>query len=304
MVAMRSKDPHLIKVMQQDKLKVFILTHGGSERLLELLSDSEIVEIVGVYVENAREPKRTFKQKFERSIRYDGYQATFKKLFAKFLGSQTEGAVELESVQHKQNKLAETSETLGIPLFKVDNYHSKETKETLRNLNADLGVLYGTNIIKKAVFQIPRLGSINIHQGLAPMYRGGPTVFWELFNGESEIGITIHFVAPKVDTGDLILQKALQLEYDFEKYGLDYERFLSDFRATLIDPSSEMMAEAIEQIAKGVERRTKQDINKGKRYRLPTKREKDELVKILRARSQGTRQLSKGKKITNESRIT
>ncbi len=272
--------------MQKEKLKIIILTHGGSERLLELLSESELVEVVGVYVEEARQPKRTFKQKLVRSVRYDGYLETVKKFSAKFWGTETDGAEELKAVQDKQKELEGIAEGLGIPLFRVKSYHSPETKRTLRNLNADLGILYGTNIIRKAVFQIPRLGSINIHQGLAPLYRGGPTVFWELFNGEKEIGITVHFVAPKVDTGDLILQKTLPLEYDFEKYDLDYERFLGDFRAILKEPSSKMMAEAVEQIAKREEQRTKQDTNIGKRYRIPSKREKDELVKILKKRKE------------------
>lgn len=270
--------------MPQEKLKVFILTHGGSERLLELLSENNSVEIVGVFVEKAKILKRTFKQKLERSIKYDGYLETFKKLSAKFLGGKTEGAEELEAVQNKQKELDEVAEKLNIPLFHVDNYHSEETKNTLKNLDADLGILYGTNIIRQSVFDIPKIGSINIHQGLAPIYRGGPTVFWELYNGENEIGITVHFVAPKVDTGDLILQKTLPFEYDFERYGLDFESFLSDFRATLIEPSSQMMAEAVEQIALGKEQRTKQDTSIGKRYRIPTKREKDKLVKILRKR--------------------
>lgn len=270
--------------MSQEKLKVFILTHGGSERLLELLSQSDLVEIAGVYVEKARTPKRTFKQKLKRSIKYDGYWETFKKFAGKFLGSETDGAEELKAVQDKQKDLDKTAEKLGVPLYHVDNYHSPETKRTLRNLDADLGILYGTNIIRKAVFQIPRLGSINIHQGLAPLYRGGPTVFWELFNGEKEIGITVHFVAPKVDTGDLILQKTLPLEYDFEKYGLNYDEFLADFRATLKEPSSVLMAKAIEQIAKGEETRAKQDISIGKRYRIPTKKEKDTMIRVLKER--------------------
>ncbi len=273
--------------MNQAKLKVFMLTHGGSERLLELLSGSDLVEIVGVYVEKARQPKKTFRQRFERSIKYDGYSETFKKLAAKVFGGETEGAEDLKSVQDKQLELDRTAGKLGIPLFHVDNYHSEETKNKLKNLDADLGILYGTNIIGKAVFEIPRMGSINIHQGLAPMYRGGPTVFWELFNAEKEVGITVHFVAPKVDTGDLILQKTIPLEYDFGKYGLDYESFLSDFRSTLIEPSTQMMAEAIEQIAQGTEQRTTQDTTLGKRYRLPVKREKDELVKILKERFRG-----------------
>jgi len=278
--------------MKKEKLKVFILTHGGCEGLLELLSESDLVEISGVYVEEIREPNRSFQQKIKRSIKYDGYWETLKKFSAKFAGGKTEGADELKEVQDKQRNLDKTAENLGITLIRVENYHSNETKEALRNLDADLGVLYGTNIIRKAVFQIPRLGSINIHQGLAPLYRGGPTVFWELFNGEKEIGITVHFVAPKVDTGDLILQKTLPLEYDFDRYELDYESFLTDFRIGLKEPSSQMMADAIEQIAKGEEKRTKQDTSIGKRYRIPTKKEKDELVRILRKRRNSSHAIS------------
>ena len=121
------------------------------------------------------------------------------------------------------------AEKLQIPLHKVENYHSEDAKKMLREANADLGILYGTNIIKEDVFSIPRLGSINIHQGLAPIYRGGPTVFWELFNGEKELGITVHFVAAKVDTGDIILQKTVPLDYDFSRYDLDYEEIFERF---------------------------------------------------------------------------
>lgn len=289
--------------MSEEKLKVFILTHGGSERLLELLSKSELVEITGVFVEKARTPKRSFQQKLLRSIKYDGYLETFKKFSGKFFGKQSDGAEELKAVQQTQKSLDKLAEKLGIPLYHVDNYHSPETKRDLRNMDADLGILYGTNIIRKRVFQIPKLGSINIHQGLAPLYRGGPTVFWELFNGENEVGITVHFVASKVDTGDLILQKTLPLEYDFEKYGLNYDEFLADFRVTLKEPSSQMMAEAVEQIARGEEQRTKQDISIGKRYRIPTKKEKNAMLKVLKKRFQGKKQNLKGSNLSNESRI-
>lgn len=269
--------------MSEKKLKVIVLTHGGAERLLELLVMLENVEIIGVYVETATEPNRSLKQKIERSIRYDGYFATFKK-FAKVFGGKSAGADELKSVRESQSDLEKAAEALKIPVFKVGNYHSEDTIKLLKAARADLGILYGTNIIKEPVFSIPRLGSINIHQGLAPIYRGGPTVFWELFNGEREIGITVHFVAAKVDTGDIILQKTLPLEYDFALYNLNYEDFLSDFRARLKEPSARLIAEAVGSIAEGKERRTKQDTSLGKRYRLPTKSEKDALLRVLKER--------------------
>ena len=269
---------------ERKNFKVVILTHGGANRLLELLFALDNIEIAGVYVETATEPNRSLREKIKRSIRYDGYLATIKKFSAKFVGGKTDGAEELKNVREGQKELIDFAERLQIPFYQLENYHSEESLNLLREANADLGILYGTNIIKEAVFSIPRLGSINIHQGLAPFYRGGPTVFWELFNDEKEVGITVHFVAAKVDTGDIIMQKTVPLEYDFSRYGLDYEKFLEDFRAELKEPSAQLIAQAVSLIADGKERRTKQDTTIGKRYRLPTKIEKDALLHVLKER--------------------
>jgi len=270
--------------MSEKKLKVIVLTHGGANRLLELLSAISTVEIAGVFLETKTEPQRTFKEKMNRSIRYDGYWATLKKFSTRFFGGETSGAGDLKTIRDKRNDLEKYAGDLKIPLYKVDNFHHETTLDLIKKTDADLGILYGTNIIKETVFSLPRLGSINLHQGLAPIYRGGPTVFWELFNGESEVGITIHFVAAKVDTGDIILQKTISLEYDYAHYDLDWERFLKDFRFSLKELSVQMIAEAVSSIADGAEQRMKQDTSLGKRYRLPTKTEKNALLRVLRKR--------------------
>jgi len=270
--------------MNGNKLKVVILTHGGANRLLELLAALEGIEIAGVYIETVTETPRSLKEKLKRSIRYDGYWATIKKFAVKIFGGANGGADELEMVRERQKDLEDLAETLNIPVYRVENYHAAPAITLLQKADADLGILYGTNIIKEEVFSIPKRGSINIHQGLAPIYRGGPTVFWELNNNEQEIGITVHYVAPKVDTGDIILQKTLPLHYDFSRYQLDYENFLDDFRASLKEPSAQLIAEAVKLIADGKEQRIKQDTTLGKRYRLPTKAEKDALSRVLKQR--------------------
>ncbi len=270
--------------MTEKKLKVAILTHGCPNRLLELLSALETVEIVGIFVETAASPQRSLRQKIKRSIRYDGYAATLKKVSVKLSGGTTGGVDELETIRESQASLKEFADSLGIPFYYVENYHSQLAMDLLLGADADLGILYGTNIIKESVFSIPRLGSINLHQGLAPFYRGGPTVFWELYNDEKELGITIHYVAAKVDTGDIILQKTLPLEYDFARFGLNFEEFLADYRTSLIEPSINSLSESVYLISVRQETRTLQDTSLGKRNRLPMKKEKDELVRLLRER--------------------
>ncbi len=83
--------------MSEKKLKVVVLTHGGANRLLELLSASDEIEIAGVFLENAIEPQRNFKQKIKRSIRYDGYLATAKKFSAKLFGRRERGRRGIEN---------------------------------------------------------------------------------------------------------------------------------------------------------------------------------------------------------------
>ncbi len=266
------------------KLRVLILTHGGLERLIALLVKNENVEIVGVYLEQPVENKRSFKEKLKRSFKYDGYLATVLKFFAIISGTKTDGRREFERAIDNRESVAEFCRLLDVRTVVVDCFSGTDFKQLLQNEDADLGILYGTNIIRPSVFSIPEMGSINIHQGLAPYYRGGPTVFWELFNGEDQVGITVHFVAPEVDTGEIVLQKTVPLNYDFEKYGLDYEEFLKDFRASMVEPSAELMARAVDLIANGDEERTVQDISIGKRYRLPTRKEKARLIRRLRRR--------------------
>ena len=268
-------------------LRVIIFTHGGAEALVNRLLNLPEVEIGGILVEPARKPERSLSARLRRSLKYEGFYATVRKLVSSVFSRSAGGEV-LERINEKQSLLEKFASENQIPFHRVDDYHSQSSLDLIRSLRADLGILYGTNIIGEQVFSIPRLGSINLHQGLAPHYRGGPTVFWELFNDETELGITVHFVVSKVDAGDIIVQRKIPLNYDFEVYGLEYDRFLEEYRRSLKEPSVALIAEAVEKIARGNAPRMAQDLSVGKRYRLPTKREKDQLRSILRKRWKAT----------------
>lgn len=251
-------------------MRVIVLTHGGAEVVLEKLAELDNAEIVGIFVETVATPRRGIVEKIRRSIKYNGLFGTLGKLFSKTDPLTTAAA----------DKSVERAAGLGIAVHTVDSFHSEMSIELMRTADADLGVIYGTNIIKENVFSIPKLGSINLHQGFAPHYRGGPPIFWELFNDEKEVGITVHFVAAKVDTGDIILQKTVPLEYDFT-YGTNFEEFIRAFQAGLREECANLVAEAVKLIAADDVQRKPQDLSIGKRYRLPVKEEKDEMRRRL-----------------------
>lgn len=269
--------------MTRARLRVIALTHGGCELAVNALAALDCVEICGVFVETDTVRRRGLRERTLRSLRYDGYAATAAKLARKALGIRTTGDNEIMELADSRDRLCRTVEEHAVPVYFVPNYHLPDSLSLMRACNADLGLLLGTNIVKESVFGIPRLGSINLHQGLAPFYRGGPSVFWELFNGEREVGLTVHFVASKVDTGDIILQTTVPLEYDYS-YGLGFERFIADYRRKLQMPCANLLAEAVRMIAEGTAQPKPQESGLGKRYRLPVKKEKDELRRLLRER--------------------
>lgn len=262
-----------------NKFRVILLTHGGAELVLGRLLDLGGVEVAGVFVETETTPRRGWREKLRRSIRYDGWAATASKLAGQLLGRRAAA----DDAGAGRDVLREMCAARGVPFHLVANYHTEEAAVMLRAAGADLGVIYGTNIIRESVFRIPRLGSINLHQGLAPLYRGGPPVFWELYNGEREVGLTVHFVEAKVDTGAVLVQETVPLAYD-DAHGDDFEAFIEEYTARLRARSAELVARAVGLIAEGAYEARPQDTSQGKRYRLPVKREKDELRRRLRAR--------------------
>ena len=280
--------------------RVILLTHGGSEKVLECLAAVEGVQVVGVFVETKVTPNRAFTEKLKRSVRYDGYAGTVAKLACKIFSKSKGEDDERTRISNERNSVAEVARTHNVPFHLVDDYHSAETRALIAEAHADLGVVWGTNILKETVFRIPRLGCINLHQGLAPIYRGGPPVFWELFNDERELGLTIHFVASKVDSGDIVLQETVPLEYDYESYGTQFERFLADYGKSLIEPCANLVAQAVGLIAGGQTAWRPQDVSQGKRYRLPIKTEKDELRRRLRERYKTEARRDKSEKTARE----
>ncbi|HJR15406.1 MAG TPA: formyltransferase family protein [Gemmatimonadales bacterium] len=91
------------------------------------------------------------------------------------------------------------SRIVGVP-----DLHAESVRDRVRALNADLGLIYGSPILKPHLFQIPRLGTLGIHHGRMPQYRGKKTTFWAMYNGEESAGVTIQLVNAGIDTGQII----------------------------------------------------------------------------------------------------
>jgi methionyl-tRNA formyltransferase len=97
----------------------------------------------------------------------------------------------------------------GLPVMQPDTLRDPSFADTLRALAPDLFVVVAFRILPKEVFTIPSRGAFNLHASLLPKYRGAAPINWAIINGDTESGVTTFFLQEKVDTGNIILQKAI-----------------------------------------------------------------------------------------------
>jgi methionyl-tRNA formyltransferase len=103
------------------------------------------------------------------------------------------------------------AEAHGLPVLQPTNLKSPEFQEELRGYAADLQVVVAFRMLPEAVWNMPRLGSINIHGSLLPQYRGAAPINWALMHGDQETGVTSFFLRHEIDTGDLIFQDKIAI---------------------------------------------------------------------------------------------
>ena len=86
----------------------------------------------------------------------------------------------------------------------VPDLHDPGVVTRIRDLRPALGLVYGGPIIQPTVFNLPRFGTLGIHHGKVPEYRGKKTTFWAIYNGEEEVGVTIQRISSRLDGGDVL----------------------------------------------------------------------------------------------------
>ncbi|MCL4503615.1 MAG: methionyl-tRNA formyltransferase [Deltaproteobacteria bacterium] len=115
----------------------------------------------------------------------------------------------------KQDPLKEAAQAAGLPVFQPGHMRDQEAFDAMVSLKADLGVLaFVIDIIPPRVFNAPRLGSICYHPSILPRYRGSSAINWAVINGEAQTGLTIFWVDQGIDTGDILLQKMVEIGPD------------------------------------------------------------------------------------------
>lgn len=104
----------------------------------------------------------------------------------------------------------------------------------LSTLNADLAVVVAFRMLPKEVWQMPRLGTINLHASLLPQYRGAAPINWAIINGESETGVTTFFINENIDTGAMIMQREVEIT-EQDNAGSLHDKLMATGAGLLVD---------------------------------------------------------------------
>ncbi|MEX2141298.1 MAG: methionyl-tRNA formyltransferase [Pirellulales bacterium] len=122
---------------------------------------------------------------------------------------------------------------LGLPILEPEDINSPEAQAELTQLAADLLIVcdYG-QILSRETLALARLGGINLHGSLLPKYRGAAPIQWAIYHGETETGVTVIHMTPRLDAGPCLVQRSTPIEPN--ETAMDLEPRLADLGARAV----------------------------------------------------------------------
>lgn len=110
-----------------------------------------------------------------------------------------------------QSPVKQYAVSKDIPVLQPTNLKDKAFVEELRSYGADLFVVIAFRMLPEVVWQMPRLGTFNLHASLLPDYRGAAPINWAVINGDTKTGVTTFFLKHEIDTGDVIDRMSVEI---------------------------------------------------------------------------------------------
>ena len=111
-----------------------------------------------------------------------------------------------------ESAVKQFADAQNIPVLQPTNLKDPEFLSQLSAYQADLFIVVAFRMLPMEVWQMPSLGTFNLHASLLPQYRGAAPINWAIINAEKETGVTTFFLKHQIDTGDIIFQEKLSID--------------------------------------------------------------------------------------------
>ncbi len=135
----------------------------------------------------------------------------------------------------------------GLTVLQPEKLKNPEFLQTLRELRADLQIVVAFRMLPEVVWNMPPLGTVNVHGSLLPQYRGAAPINWAVINGEEETGVTTFKLKHEIDTGNILLQARMPIGAN-ETAGDVHDRMKELGAALLVDTVRGLADGSIEEL--------------------------------------------------------
>jgi methionyl-tRNA formyltransferase len=129
-----------------------------------------------------------------------------------------------------------------LPVLQPEKLKNPEFVAALRAWNADLQIVVAFRMLPEIVWNMPRLGTMNVHGSLLPKYRGAAPIHWAVINGEKETGVTTFLLKHEIDTGDILLSK---------KMAIAEQETTGDIHDRMMHLGASALLESVQKVDKG-----------------------------------------------------
>lgn len=130
----------------------------------------------------------------------------------------------------------------NLPLLQPENLKDETFLNTLESYQADIQIVVAFRMLPKAVWNMPPMGTFNLHGSLLPQYRGAAPINWAIINGETQSGVTTFLLKHEIDTGAVLLQERVEILPE-DNVGSLYEK--------LMHTGAQLVVKTLEQLTLG-----------------------------------------------------
>lgn len=142
------------------------------------------------------------------------------------------------------------AQSKGLHILQPKNLKAPDFVEEVRALKADLQIVVAFRMLPVVIWNMPKLGTYNLHGSLLPKYRGAAPIHWAVINGDKETGVTTFKLKHQIDTGDMLLQKKIPI-HETDTTGDVHDR--------MMEVGAQVVLETVQLIEKGTLNFTPQD---------------------------------------------
>ena len=145
-------------------------------------------------------------------------------------------------MQLQQSAIKKYAVENNLHILQPEKLKAPEFLQELKSLNADVQIVVAFRMLPEAVWNMPPMGSVNLHGSLLPQYRGAAPINWAVINGEKETGVTTFKLKHEIDTGDILLQQS---------FAIDENDTAGDVHDTMKEIGANLLLKTIKGLADG-----------------------------------------------------